>query len=431
MSLGLQLLKVVLREGGKANMGKLKEILFLEPELPAYIFIKNHYDRHSQLPNEQVLIDNRINIGTEIPTEPLEYYLDKVYDRAKYNNVKELVMRIGSIDHALEDIDHVAGVARAILDGIMDVGSGNQRITTLAEAWSVLPDEYLETQNSTGLRGIVSGYECLDEWTGGFVAGDVVTIAARPSIGKSWSLLYMALKAWQAGHKVVFVTMEMTIISMVKRIASMLVPLNPNVFKHGNMSMHKLQNMRDELVSILDGAGFYFVEGDIDRSIEDIDNIVQEYDPEILYIDAAYLVHSEATKKGASKWEVIDEVGKKIKGIAGNRGIPVVQSVQLNRTLKKNEEPDLYHIAGGDTIGQISTIVIAITAGKGVGEARRRKYTVIKNREGDTGFWISKFDFDPIDFGVVKVNEEEVVEQSTRYNSDTEVITESDSDDLF
>ncbi len=78
--------------------------------------------------------------------------------------------------------------------------------------------------------------EPLDEATAGAQAGDLVVVMARPWVGKSYTLMHMALSAWQAGCSVLFVTMEMTPLQVVRRILGMYSGVNPDLIRRGMLS---------------------------------------------------------------------------------------------------------------------------------------------------------------------------------------------------
>lgn len=81
---------------------------------------------------------------------------------------------------------------------------------------------------------------------------------------------------------------------------------------------------------------------------------------------------------------------------------PVHQSVQFNRSQKKDSRGDeLANIGGTDVVGQISDIVVAISEGEEPYESTRRKLDMVKNREGPKGSITTRFQFEPVDFSEI------------------------------
>jgi replicative DNA helicase len=262
--------------------------------------------------------------------------------------------------------------------------------------------DYVEASQHTGLRGVTWGWEFVDELTLGQTPGDVSVIAARPGMGKSWTMAFLAVAAWQAGHSVLFVTMEMTVLQMARRIFGLLCGVNPTVMRRG-MADQWTEPLFQNIVELAGaGAPFHFVSGDINKSVIDVENFALETAPDIVFIDAAYLL-DPADKKGRyAKHEVLQEVLKGIKQIAMNRNIPVTISVQYNREAKKSGT-GLENISGSDYIGQLASNVLSISEGQPPYQRTRRRYKMVKVRDGegghefDTNFLINPPNFDFID----------------------------------
>jgi replicative DNA helicase len=72
-------------------------------------------------------------------------------------------------------------------------------------------------QAGGGVCGITTGFTDLDEYTGGLQRGDLVIIAARPSMGKTAFADSLAIAAGMAGHGVLFDSLEMSRTQIVGR----------------------------------------------------------------------------------------------------------------------------------------------------------------------------------------------------------------------
>src|ERR1700722_15955426 len=74
--------------------------------------------------------------------------------------------------------------------------------------------------SKTPLTGTPSGFKDLDEKTGGFQPGNLVVIAARPSMGKSALVANMAENAVLAGHAVALFSLEMSESELAQRFVA-------------------------------------------------------------------------------------------------------------------------------------------------------------------------------------------------------------------
>ena len=145
--------------------------------------------------------------------------------------------------------------------------------------------------------------------------------------------------------------------------------------------------------------GVYVVSGDMEKHVEGLESFVAETSPDIVLVDAAYLLTTEAKRKGGiAKWEQIGEVIGTLKKIGIRHDRPVVITVQFNRNVKNNEptrEMQLGDIAGSDAIPQDASIVMGVRRGQPPFDMVRRQVTVMKNREGAVGSFEVKFSFTP------------------------------------
>ena len=64
-------------------------------------------------------------------------------------------------------------------------------------------------KNKDGVTGIPTGLAELDKMTGGWQNSDLITIAARPAVGKTAFALHLAKAAAAAGHHTVVYSLEM------------------------------------------------------------------------------------------------------------------------------------------------------------------------------------------------------------------------------
>jgi replicative DNA helicase len=132
--------------------------------------------------------------------------------------------------------------------------------------------------------------------------------------------------------------------------------------------------------------------------------MVDELRPDVLYIDAAYLVSVNGSS--AKMWEKLAMVGERLKELAISRDIPILQTVQFNRDAVKTKTFDLHTIGGSDTIGQLGSVIYAITEAEAPYNETRRNISVIKNREGSVAEFDIHYTFDPPNFTEVTVGEQ-------------------------
>jgi len=285
--------------------------------------------------------------------------------------------------------------------------AGND-VLSMEEATTLVLEQLRQAISHPGqAQGITLGFAGLDEMTAGAQPGEVVTWVARPNIGKSWSIIKSAVAAHRAGANVLLVSMEMPGVSMARRTIGYMAGMNPDYIKRGTVSHWGQELLHETIDAAVAGAPFHFVSGNLTKSVPTVDALIQEYGPDVVYIDAQYLMQLAKGRGQMKQWELLAAVGTEVQQMALARNRAVHQSVQFNRSQKKGQEGDLANIGGTDVVGQISSIVVAISEGPAGHEETMRKYELIKNREGRKGSIYTNFLFEPIDFNEVPWDEED------------------------
>lgn len=404
MSMGLNALRGVIDAGSVTLFRSLKAEWFTEDEADYFDYVRKHVKRYSRLPDIKTLNDN----GYKLPgiKQPAQYYIDKLADRAVYNAVNEkhagLVAAMRN-----KDVDAIKGALREMIQGTRIVERRDD-YSTLAEQAEIVREEYKAAKRSPGLQGITLGYQPLDDITNGAQGGDVIVIAGRPNKGKSYKLLSMLRAAHLGGYAPAVCSMEMTSKQLSTRYLGMLSGVNPDFIRRGELSTAGGERVfYATLAGLAQMPPLHFMEGNFRKSVSDVDQLVQQFSPDILYIDAGYLLTPELQNKNFSKADYIGRVMEEIKAMAHDRNVPVVMSVQLNREAARAGKKglDLSFLAGTDVIAQAATVVIGMTDGKPPYEDITREYQVIKNREGKLLTYQGNFNFSPMNFGYIEGSE--------------------------
>lgn len=391
--------------GARRMMRTLTPGLFMEEERPQYEFLSQFYQRHGGLPTLEIMRQQ----GFILPSAqgPLDYFVERLRDRAVYAVASETV---DSLERAVNgrDIGAIRDIARALARDINQF-EGERDVVPVHELFAdVLSEALLARLNgATGMIGVPFGWDPMDRATAGAQPGDVISVVARPNVGKSWTILYMALQAWLAGHSVVLVTMEMTDHQMARRLLGLATGVNPDHIRKGQITMWGEEILHEFIENVPGMAPFHMMSGSFKKTTADIDRVVQEFGPDAVFIDASYLVNSQKKQRAnGARWEKIYDVGEEIKGIAQDRRVPITQSLQLNREKKEGVAFDMNQIAGGDVIGQISSVVVAVDFVEDPNFKRtRRKYIGGKNRDGQLFDFETNFLFNPMDFSVIEPEE--------------------------
>jgi len=362
--------------------------------------------------------------------DPFEYYRDRIYKKAVYKLVAPVLQ---SASEALRERDplSVVDMFNNFLDKQRDLfrGSASHGWLSASELSKQFIDEYRNNRLGSGVKGVPTGWDYVDNQMGGHQKGDLNTIVARPGTGKTYVLLKMAYEALKQGNRVLFVSMEMSKKLLFRRLVGISTKNNPERFKKYEVSSYFLDFFADTELPKTDNF-FLADSGDI-RSTTELDSAIETLQPDIVFVDSSYLLIPQKKQgNNASRREIISAVAEDLKALAVRRNIPIVQSMQFNRQAKtdsKNSSNPLSkigieNIAEADVVGQLSSVVIGLAnPTSGDTEKDFRYMGFLKGREGEQGAWKIRYTFEPVNFDFLEVVDgEEPQEDNEDANIDEE-----------
>lgn len=214
----------------------------------------------------------------------------------------------------------------------------------------------------------------------------------------TYIMLRQASAAWQFGYSVLVVTMEMTIEQITRRLAAMQAGINPDYIRKGTLSSYALRRLKNYIDTMAGAERFRMFSGGLRKKVSDVEILVQEYRPDIVFIDGVYMMQSES-KRANSKVEKVSEVYDDLKKLTLSQNIPVVVTTQFNRAAgKKGKDGSLENIAYSDAISTHSSLVISLSEGEAPNQKTRRVAQFLKGREGEEGKFGLNYTFAPINF---------------------------------
>lgn len=397
MSLGLELLAAVSQHGSSETLREVFEELFIEgEEREVYSYMVRHRRRYQEIPTIRV-IEDHTSVELPEPEASTTYLLDQLYDRMMYNAVREPFHSLRQ-SLSLADADgirgHVSDLRRAVQRSSRVTASG---VSTIGDMGEQLLSQYEVRANALGLVGISTGWDYLDNESGGYQNGDFVALVARTSIGKTWLLAYQAYKAYLQGRSVLFVSTEMTKAQIASRIVCMKAGIDPSMVKRGLLCHWSRQRYREAASGFEDPDRIGIYAGNIGRSTDDVDTLIEEHNPDIIFIDGFYLLKPTSAGRGAGRFEKVYYVTDEIRNISLGRNRPIVVTTQFNREAgAKGKSGSLETIAYADAIATHTTM--AISAKESELSPVVREMSLLKGREGEKGSWAIKYGFRPPDF---------------------------------
>jgi replicative DNA helicase len=187
-------------------------------------------------------------------------------------------------------------------------------------------------ERSGELTGLPTGFRNLDELTGGLQEGELIVLAARPSMGKTALALNIARNAAvEHGKSVAVFSLEMTARALVLRMLSSEAEFDFDQFRKGLISTHaydKLIRVAGELAEAkiwIDDAG----RASIMEMRAKCRRLRAKHGLDLVIVDYLQLAHGDA--RTDSREQEISEISRGLKALAKELSLPVLALSQLNR----------------------------------------------------------------------------------------------------
>lgn len=288
--------------------------------------------------------------------------------------------RVRTAGHRIAKLDgpHSLGEAQSILQACAP-----RQLGTIKHAREFMRESQARMQTrieaASELIGVPSGIPKLDAATGGWERGDLIILAARPSVGKTAVSLQWALHAAAHANAVLYVSLEMGGSHLTDRAIAHLSGVH-----HDYVRRPKLMPEMDW--PLVTDAGARLAQMPLridDSSAPTIDQLcarmrqAHAMDPlGLVVID--YLSQITPPKANSTN-DGIQIITRQIKALAKQLQLPIILLCQLNRDIAGR--PKLANLRDSGAIEQDADMVIFLHRPD---ESRREKMEVIiaKNRNG-------------------------------------------------
>ncbi|MFL5313054.1 MAG: replicative DNA helicase [Myxococcales bacterium] len=232
---------------------------------------------------------------------------------------------------------------------------------TVGPAFQKVTDAY---ERGEEITGVPSGLRPLDEVTSGFQPGNLVVLAARPSMGKSGLALgILANIAIRLNAPVALFTLEMSQSEVTQRLMSQEGLVESNLLRNGKLNAEqwrRLTGVSDRLVKAplyIDDAGLITMT-EIRSKARRLK--MQKPDLQLVCIDYLQLMTSGVSQENRN--QEISAISRSLKVLAGELGVPVLALSQLSRGVetRHDKRPVLSDLRDSGAIEQDADVVIFI-----------------------------------------------------------------------
>lgn len=281
--------------------------------------------------------------------------------------VKELAVR-------REAIARFDALAKELRDTTKDIGSVLSEIQSAADAsdsdevkWLSVGEvnlnayEYLEKRQKGEIRSVPTGITAIDKLTGGFFAGELTIIAARPSVGKSAFGLNIAYAAEHMGFKVGFVSCEMSDIGFGQRTLSRGSFVDGGELRKAQITPEDWDRLATALAESSETSIWFVFQKDNPNSMN-LESIVKSVrrkakmgEIDILVVD--YIGILQTVRRFKENRDRIAYISWELKRLAQVANIPVIALCQVNRDAQ-GQMPTMAQLRDSGSIEQDADSII-------------------------------------------------------------------------
>lgn len=322
----------------------------------------------------------------------LKSYADIVRDYGRLRSASSSLQSANSIlhDRSFEPGDRIN---RALTE-IVAIGAddSDHQITNLKDKQKDLLEHLEEiTRKGGSITGLSTGFENLDHMSSGLRNGDLVIVAARPSMGKTTLVLNM-LERIAITNKdpqwALFFSLEMPAQQILQKVYSSISStplssiLNASVMEsnEGFAKIGHAMKLMERSKLMVDDKGSQHITQLQARAKRMA--IKEGSKPAVIVVDYLQLIRAE----GESQTIRIGNVSAGLKNLAKQMNCPVIALSQLNRNL--TGKPTLMNLRDSGSIEQDADIVIFLHDEDYEGQRDEHSLTEViyaKNRMGKTG----------------------------------------------
>lgn len=270
---------------------------------------------------------------------------------------------------------HISGTALAAqlpaADALTDaettifaLGATRRRssLTPMPQAVAETMAELAKSRNRL-LLGHPTGFPELDRLTGGFQGGQLITLAARPAMGKSAFALQLATHiAGATGLLVPFISYEMSLSELTMRMLSTAVNYDLHKLRQGDLPQGMDRDLAVAAEHLTELS--VLIDANPPESISSVRSAMRRLarrgEIGAIVIDYLQLMEGDQRFRDSNRTQEVSEISRGLKRLATELDVPVIALSQLNRQLetRPNKRPMLSDLRESGSIEQDSSLVM-------------------------------------------------------------------------
>ena len=340
--------------------------------------------------------------GASYVTELFEKFISNAFIEEHAKIVREKAILRNLIDASLltlnrcyesgQPVEEILNQAEQAILGCGEQQNKNNSVVSFHEAANeatILIQKLYE--NKQDVTGIASGFIDLDKMTAGFQNGDLIVIAARPSMGKSSLLMNIVQACGARGVPTLVFSLEMSRAQLVMRSIASVATIDSAKLRNGRLEDRDLLKVASAVGTIRDYP--IFIDETSGQNILELRarsrRMKREHDIKLIAID--YLQLMRGAEHLENRVLEVADITRRLKLMARELDVPIILLSQLNRQVEGRGEkrPVMSDIRDSGSVEQDADLVCFIYREYVYAPTAENEYKaeiiVSKQRNGPTG----------------------------------------------
>lgn len=335
---------------------------------------------------------------TSVSGANTKYYVELIQNKAYLRNLiatSQLITEEGF--NAEADIDEVMDRAEKQILNVTRTRRTSEFRDAKEVVGVVLENIQKMSEQHSNITGTASGYRRLDRITNGFQKGDLILLAARPSMGKTAFALNVALNASQISDRAVALfSLEMPAEQLITRMLSVKSRINGSDLRTGQFKSNQQWNALNEAAADLKNTKIYIDDSPSIRVAEIFSKcrkLQSEHPLGLIVIDYIQLISGSGKGSSDNRQQEVSEISRALKALARELEVPVIALSQLSRMVEQRagNKPQLSDLRESGSLEQDADIVLFLYRESYYKREEEEKATEVtevlisKHRNGATG----------------------------------------------
>lgn len=261
-----------------------------------------------------------------------------------------------------EQAERAVSRIHEILQGAPGTGSEGRSIDVAGDSAIAAVEKAYQADGA--LLGLPMGIATIEDRLGGLQAPDMIVLGGRPGMGKTGMALGIALAVAQAGHPVLYASLEMSAEQLCKRALSILTGLSHDLMQRGQIehrdfeALYAANKRLKGLPLEIDDTG-----GQTPDYIEHTARRLRRQNRlDLLIVDHLQLMRPPQEARTQGRVQQITEFTMRMKALAKELDIPVLLLSQLNRAGERADSkvPQLSDLRDSGSIEQDADSILLL-----------------------------------------------------------------------